>query len=250
MPVAMLQQLGESVAASAARLGLEPISLPADIAAISALSGEETVSMVSLAWRGGPFRMVRTTLMESPNRINVFNLVAYPHVRFASPVFATDIVVLRDQLRIGVIDAMPLFPEDADYTARWVAPFRPLAEKSRAMAPRFELKMEWSRHYLGEGACLATGLRADGLADLTALWEEYWASYLARCEAEPPASPQVAAETEAWHLEYNRDHAAVELKRNPLVRYYGAEYGARFIAGFLFSDTLGLGPAKSDEPPR
>lgn len=220
--------------------GLSPLQLPADIAGISAVVGEESISMTSRAWTGGPFRIVRTTLMQSEKRIKVFNLVAYPRTEYSAPLFATDVVILGGKLRIGVVDAMPLFAKEPDYRQRWVEPFASLAARSMELAPRFELKQEWSREYLGANACLATGLPFEELAPLFALWREYWELYLQITQSEQPAPESRRGEIETWHREYNRDHADVELKRNPLVRYYGEEYGRRFIEGFLFSDTIGL----------
>lgn len=221
--------------------GFTPLQLPADIAEISAVVGEEPIGMSSRAWTGGPFRIVRTTLMQSEKRIKVFNLVAYPKTEYAAPLFATDVVILGGKLRIGVVDAMPLFAAEDGYRQRWVEPFAPLATRSREIAPRFELKQEWSREYLGANACLATGLPFEELAPLFALWREYWALYLEISKTERPVEESSRAEVATWHREYNRDHADVELKRNPLVRYYGEDYGRRFIEGFLFSDEIGLG---------
>jgi hypothetical protein len=232
-----LEALIEHVSANLA--DFNTINLPPDVADISTVVGEECISMSSRAWTGGPFRIVRTTLMQSEKRIKVFNLVAYPRTEYSMPLFATDIVVLNGKLRIGVVDAMPVFPSNSDYQKRWIEPFAPLAERALTIAPRFELKMEWSREYLSKNACLTTGIAFDQMAPLYSLWQEYWSLYLSLSKTEGPAPAETHAEIEDWHREYNRDHAEVELKRNPLNRYYGADYGRRFIEGFLFSDTIG-----------
>lgn len=217
-----------------------PLVLAPDIASISARVGEENISMRSCAWNTAQFRLIRATSMESQKRIQVFNLVAYPRCTFDIPVFATDIVVLGGKLRIGVMDAMPLFAHETAYHDKWIRPFEPLALKSREIAPRFELKMEWSKEYLGTSACLATGLAGDALDPLLQLWKAYWDLYMDRARQESPAPPARRDAVEAWHREYNREHAEVEMKRNPLVKYYGSEFGHRFIHEFLFGDSLGL----------
>ncbi len=231
-----LQAFWQEAADKAATAGWREQALPPEFARLEGRAGEEPVTMESRAWAGGPFRTVRTTWLHSPERIEVFNLVAYPETRCAAPIFATDIVLLRGQLRIAVVDAMPVraVAEDSGYAARWVEPFMSLRGMSEAQFPRFDLRQEWSQHYLGPAACLATGIGAERLPELRALWRGYWEKYLTLAAAEPPAAPEAAAAVAAFHREYNREHAEVELKRNPLMRYYGAEAGGRFVKEFLF----------------
>ena len=133
---------------------------------------------------------------------------------------------------------MPVRPaaDDPGYAARWVEPFMALQRESIAQFPRFVLRQEWSQHYLGPAACLATGIGVERVGEVRLLWQKYWGDYLARAREECPASLQAAEAVAAFHRQYNRDHAEVEIKRNPLMRYYGAEVGARFIREFLFAD--------------
>lgn len=157
-----IHSLFHRISEQATHLLWQEIPLADDIGQIAARVGEDTVTMTSRAWSSERFRLVRETLMESERKIQVFNLVAYPRTEFDAPVFATDVVVIGGKLRIGVADAIPLFPDEPAYRAQWVEPFLPLEARARELAPRFALKMEWSRHYLGEAACLATGLPLGG----------------------------------------------------------------------------------------
>lgn len=211
-----------------------PLALAPELQQMLAEVKGEPVTMESRAWQNDLFRYVRLTYLSSPRRIEMLNLTVYPQVQYDIPIFATDVVVLQQRLRIAVIDAMPLFAEEPSYYSRWVAPFEPLHKQSLALAPVYDRKLDWSFHYLSEFACLATQMPAESFPMLFELWAAYFDLYMQLAADSLPVSPTRAARVRAWHNAYNSEHAAVESKRNPLMHYFGQERGLRYIREFLF----------------
>lgn len=220
-------------------LQVKPLPVPEGLALLESDVHGHPVSMRSAAWFTPTFRLIRQTVLYSPDRIHSFNFVLYPSHRFDAPVFATDFLLTGPRLRIAVIDAMPLFPEEENYAEWWVEPFAPLYEKSLELAPVYERKLSWSTRYLGPHACLATGLAAAEAGPVCQLWWEYLSLYLSLIQDAHPADATRTAKVQAWHREYNKAHLAVESERNPFMYYFGKETGMRYNREFLFSDAYG-----------
>lgn len=242
----LFSDLKQDMLAMVASLGAEPLPIPEGLALMEGELRSRPVAMESLAWHSRLFRLIRYTALYSDAGIDTFNLVLYPHHCFDAPIFASDWVVGGGQLRVAVIDAMPLFAEEAPYYNRWVGPFMPLHEESLRLAPVYERKLSWSTKYLGDAACLATGVPATGetLLPLKQLWRTYLAKYLELMEGARMANRQLAVE--AWHASYHEAHLAVEDKRNPYMVYFGKELGGRYNREFLFSNTFGGTPNMAD----
>lgn len=199
----------------------------------------EPVIMLSSAWQNERFRYARLTYLTSPKRIEMLNLTVYPQELYDTPIFATDLVVLNQRLRVAVIDAMPLFPEESTYWGQWVAPFEPLHRQSLELAPAYDRKLEWSFRYLGPFACLATQLPVENFAALFNLWSSYFDLYTRFAASSTAVSATRMEQVRKWHQSYNNEHAVVESKRNPLIHYFGQELGLRYIHEFLFTNHIG-----------
>lgn len=233
--LAMRQQAFELVK----QLNATALELPAGLAELTGTLRGEQVTMVSKAWRAENYRLIRYTSLYCKNRIETFNFVIYPHHTYDAPIFASDWVLLGDKLRIAVMDAMPLFPNEDNYHKKWVTPFSPLQEKSTLLAPVFERKLSWSTRYLGASACLATGISIEGLPALAKLWFQYLQQYRVLTAQMTPVSVARQQQITAWHQSYNKKHREVEDQRNPYMLYFGQELGQRYNREFLFSDTFG-----------
>jgi hypothetical protein len=215
------------------------LSLPDDFRQMQAHVNGEPVVMYSYAWQSELFRYVRLTYLTSPGRIEMLNLTVYPQEQYDIPIFATDLVVLNQRLRVAVIDAMPLFPDEPTYWEQWVAPFEPLHRQSLVLASAYDRKLDWSFHYLGPFACLATQLPAENFAALFSLWSAYFRLYTHLAASSTAVSAARMELVRNWHQSYNDEHAAVESKRNPLIHYFGQELGLRYIHEFLFINHIG-----------
>ncbi len=235
-----LAHLAEHALQTALPAEAQTLALPNGLAYMQSVWKEVPVHMQSYAWQTPHYRLIRYTRLFSEGRISTFHWVVYPHDAYDAPIFASDLVVMGGKLRVAVIDAMPLFPQETAYAQRWVSPFRALHAQSLALGPSFERKLSWSTRYLGEAACLITGLPAEQLGELVALWWAYWTRY--RDETAnlfPNPDPMRTIQVQQWHTDYNAAHRAVEDKRNPYMVYFGQELGQRYNREFLFSDTLG-----------
>ena len=215
------------------------IPLPEGLTLIEADFKEQKIWMESKAWKHDKFRLIRFTRLFSENRISTFNWVIYPQDCYDAPIFASDFVVTANKLRIAVIDAMPIFPSDPAYQQKWVTPFKGLHKKSLKIAPQFERKLSWSTQYLGENACLATGITTDNITPMIQLWESYMNRYWELTATMQKVTASVEAQITNWHKSYNYEHRKVEDKRNPYMLYFGEELGKRYNSEFLFSDILG-----------
>ena len=91
-------------------LGATALEIPKELELMRGDLRGEPVVMESKAWTHPIFRLIRYTRLYAKNRIDTFNLVLYPQDFYEAPIFATDFVITGDKLRIGVIDAMPIFP--------------------------------------------------------------------------------------------------------------------------------------------
>jgi hypothetical protein len=234
----MLEQIAAEARRTILAWGAQPLALPPGLSLLEATVRDAPVRMESLAWHHTHFRLIRLTRLHG--RVQMLNLVVYPRADYEEPIFATDLVILGDKLRVAYIDAMPLFPDDSAYDARFVAPFVPLHERSLALAPRYDLRLDWSHSFVGRAACLATEPPDHDLAPFIELWQGYWQCYGQLVEGMLPTSHERAAQVAAWHHTYNHEHAEVESQRNPLMHYFGRETGERYVREFLFSETLGL----------
>lgn len=215
------------------------LSVPDGLQLLRADVNGEPVMMSSSAWQNERFRYVRLTYLTSPGRIEMLNLTVYPQEQYDTPIFATDLVVLNQRLRVAVIDAMPLFPEETTYCEQWVTPFEPLHRQSLELAPAYDRKLDWSFHYLGPFACLATQLPAENFTALFNLWSAYFGLYTHLAASSIAISAARMEQVRKWHQSYNDEHAAVESKRNPLIHYFGQDLGLRYIHEFLFTNHIG-----------
>ena len=195
---------------------------------------QEPIKMSSAAWESPLFRYMRLTHLSSPQRIEMLNFTIYPHVCYDIPIFATDFVILNSKLRIAVIDAMPLFPNNVEYYDSWVTPFEPLYQKSLQLAPSYDRKLDWSFQFLSPFACLATQVDAEHLQPLMSLWNEYFNLYLNLANSSKPVTLAHQEQINQWHKHYNHSHLTVENKRNPLIFYFGEELGKSYNKEFLF----------------
>lgn len=214
----------------------QSVPVASDLALMQARVNGSPVQMQSAAWQNERFGYVRLTFLVGLPRIEMLNLTIYPRFEYDIPIFATDIVVLNGRLRVAVIDAMPLFPEEPDYYAQWIAPFEPLYRQSLTLAPAYDRKLDWSFHYLGPYACLITQLPAENFESLFQLWSAYFERYRQAAAQAVAISDARRARVQAWHTDYNDKHAAVESKRNPLLHYFGEALGLRYIRDFLFTN--------------
>lgn len=215
------------------------LSVSDELRQLQANVNGELVMMSSNAWQNERFRYVRLTyLTSSSGRIEMLNLTIYPQEQYDTPIFATDLVVLNQRLRVAVIDAMPLFPDESSYWEQWVAPFELLHRQSLELAPAYDRKLDWSFHYLGPFACLATQLPAENFTALFNLWSAYFGLYTRLAASSTAVSAARMEQVRKWHQSYNDEHAAIESKRNPLIRYFGQELGLRYIREFLFTNHI------------
>jgi len=214
----------------------QPLHIGEEFDLMCATLNKEPIEMRSYAWQSNLFGYIRLTHLTSYQRIEMLNLTVYPRTCYDIPIFATDFVVLNSRLRVGVIDAMPLFAEDSSYYQHWVAPFEPLYQQSLLAAPQYERKLDWSFRYLSPFACLATDVGADSFPALFALWKSYFQLYLQLASASLVALPTREEQVKNWHKDYNHSHLTVENKRNPLVHYFGETLGKRYNSEFLFAN--------------
>lgn len=216
--------------------GVSPILLPDDIRCIGSTLKGESIEMKSYAWQGVHYRYARLTHLQSEDRIEMLNFTIYPHYHSDSPLFASDFVCLGHQLRVGVVDAMPIFPDDSYYQERWVNPFKPLHAKSLKIAPQYERKLDWSFDYMSPYACMATGLAAQDLSSLFGVWRAYFELYikLHKSSTQLIEGDGFRERVRSWHDSYNASHLAIENQRNPLMHYFGKSYGLRYNSSFLF----------------
>lgn len=235
-----ISYLYDAALATVEQLQAKPLILPEGLELVEATFKGEQVHMKSKAWQNKDFRLIRYTGLLMGERLCTFNFVLYPYNKYDAPVFASDWVVSNQKLRIAVMDAMPLFPENESYHRQWVEPFMPLCRKSQQLAPVFERKLSWSTRFLGEAACLATGISTSELPELASLWKEYLSLYLSLFESEAtPISSEKEEKVAEWHRHYNAAHLQVENERNPYMVYFGKEFGKRYNEEFLFSDSFG-----------
>ncbi|MEM1134543.1 MAG: hypothetical protein AAGI07_01800 [Bacteroidota bacterium] len=220
-------------------LEVTPLTLPNGLAHLKATFKTQPVNMYSYAWKSEIFRLVRMTILLVPGRIETFNFVLYPNYKFVAPVFASDFVITGTKLRIGMIDWMPIFPDDVDFKANWIMPMEEFYIKALEIAPQYDLKLEWSKHFTSKYACMATDIEEARMPALVNLWEKYLNRYLDKIGTMPPAELSREEEVKTWHHTYNHAHLNVENKRNPYMVYFGEQMGKRYNEEFLFSNDFG-----------
>jgi len=216
-----------------------PLDIPKELAWMEGDLRGAPVTMESKAWTHERYRLLRFTRLFSQDRIDTFNFVIYPQDHFDAPIFASDLVVTGNKLRVAVIDAMPLFPNEAIYEQEWVASFEDLYNKGITIAPQYDLKKDWSTQFLGEAATLATGLEKEEIYKIYDLWVEYLTRYLRLTSDLNKVNKEREEQIIAWHKAYNHTHLKVEDERNPYMVYFGNTLGKRYNREFLFSDRLG-----------
>lgn len=212
------------------------VEIAEDLQQLKSEVQKEPVEMRSCAWQSERVAWARSTHLFSPRRIQMFNFTLYPRCRYAAPIFASDFVIIGGKLRIGVIDAMPLFPENDAYNTDWLEPFSNLYQESLDLADVYERKLDWSFRYLGKYACLATGTSKEAMPDFMSLWQRYLQTYLGILHRCSIAKVETQVATKDWFEDYNSAHLVVENKRNPLLHYFGEHVGRRYNAEFLFNN--------------
>jgi hypothetical protein len=220
-------------------LGAKPLKVPKGLAHLSAEFKGQQVDMYSYAWHSQQFKLIRMTILLMPGRLETFNFVLYPHDHFEAPVFASDFVLANGKLRIGMMDWMPIFPNEAPYVEQWVFPLAHLYQKVKSVAPQYDLKMAWSTQFTSKYACLGTGIDETKMPALVKLWQSYLSLYLDKTQDMEKVSAERANMVHNWHQTYNKAHLEVEDKRNPYMVYFGEELGKRYNKEFLFADNLG-----------
>lgn len=230
------QPVREAIHHFIATSNAQPLNIAEEFSLMRSTINQEPVEMRSYAWQNTLFGYIRLTHLASSQRIEMLNLTIYPQTCYDIPIFATDFVMLNGRLRVGVIDAMPLFAEESSYYQHWVAPFEPLYQQSLLVAPAYERKLDWSFRYLGAFACLATDIGIDSFPKLFSVWESYFQLYQQLASASSVVLPTREEQVKNWHHDYNHSHLSVENKRNPLVYYFGETLGRRYNSEFLFAD--------------
>lgn len=215
-----------------------PCAIPAGLELQQATLQQESIQMKSFAWENERYQYMRLTHLTSEAKIEMLNFTIYPHYRYSIPVFASDFVIMNHQLRIALMDAMPIFPAQVAYKSHWIDPFETLYKESLKLAPRYQRKLDWSFDYLSPYACLATNVVADQLAPVYSLWMKYIVLYSKLAFSSSPLDATEQELVKTWHCRYNRSHLEVEKQRNPLMHYFGKEIGEKYHREFLFKEIL------------
>ncbi len=231
----MLSKLISSVQLNMNLEQASPIKISTPLSFMQTELHGETMQMQSWAWQSERIAFARLTHLHSPQRVQLFNFTIYPHTTYLGAMFASDWVVLNGKLRIGVMDAMPFFDTPA-YATHWIQPFEPLHQTSLAIAPVYVRTDDWSYQYLSPNACMASQIT--DLTPLMLLWEQYLQQYLACLHTAPKATVGEQERQQMWQAHYNQTHVEVELKRNPLLHYFGRELGEAYLKEFLFSNSF------------
>ncbi len=220
-------------------LKAKKLSVPKNLAHLSADYKDKKVDMYSYAWHSKQFKLIRMTILLIPGKLETFNFVLYPKHHFEVPVFASDFVLANGKLRIGMVDWMPIFPHEPKYIEQWTFPLAPFHQKALAMAPQYDRKLAWSTQFTSKYACLATGITEEEMPDLAKLWQAYLSLYLEKTDGIGKVDTTREQAVANWHKAYNKAHLEVENKRNPYMVYFGEELGKRYNQEFLFADDFG-----------
>ncbi|MCC5945567.1 MAG: hypothetical protein JJT94_11585 [Bernardetiaceae bacterium] len=189
-------------------------------------------AMESKAWQSEFYAYIRMTHLRSEGRVEMLNFTIYPHTTYDLPIFASDLVLLKDSFRVAVVDAMPAFPNDKLYHTKYTAPLIEAYEASTQLGDEYVRKRDWSFDFLSQYACLRHQIPLVQIDSVLAVWKQYLAVYQSFTADIKPS--EKAEQVLAWQADYDKKHLAVELERNPLMHYFGKELGERYQKEFLF----------------
>jgi hypothetical protein len=187
--------------------------------------------MESFAWQSNKVNYCRLTyLTEDNGKIEMLNLAMYPNPTFKSQMFVTDFVFLNKQLRVGVIDIMPVF-DDILLPSQ-----ESLYQESIKISPVYERKLEWSFKFLSPYACLATQTSQDSFKNLYALWYKYFSLYQTHIYNSVATNTLEEEASKRFQNDYNKEHILVEQNRNPLKHFFGEVLMKNYFENFLFKN--------------
>jgi len=171
----------------------------------------------------------RCTEIRGP-RVEVFNTMIFPANADALPVFASEIVIFSNELRVGVIDLQPLHNSIRERHL-----VRELMEPLRARyteVPRVEKMPDWCDSHFTDMAIFARG---DGLSMIQALcnaYEDYLDLFATMGEASVAKSPR---KTSRFLREYKDHHIKHSPGKNFLSKVFGTEWTLDFLMNRMYA---------------
>lgn len=190
---------------------------------------ENNYNMESFAWQAEKIGYCRLTYLTEQNaKIEMLNLTIYPDAAYKAQMFVSDFIFLNKNLRVGVIDIMPIFDDIV------IAEQDKLYQETLAISPVYERKLEWSFEFLSPFACLATQTPQDSFQKLYTIWHQYFSLYQNHINDSTIANTDEELFSKQFQNNYNQKHLSIELDRNPLKHFFGENLMKDYFENFLF----------------
>lgn len=193
----------------------------------------ETLVMTNVAFETRHLRKVRLTYMSAGEAVQILTTMAFPRVNTDLPIFGADVLGFRGKPHLIVIDHQPLYKDDPDYSARYIAPMADLHARFAHLPARDRSLPAWTEAFFSPYTHYSRP-EVEHLPAVREAYRAYWDQYLDVVARVQPLDDTQQGRIQARQAAYCRNHIENEQAEGMLHRLFGEDYTARFIYEFLF----------------
>lgn len=198
-----------------------------------------TTSMASRAWTSACFQWCRATEIRNPAKsLYIANIAAFPHLDSPSPMIQIEIVVLKGQAFLVVLDAFAAARGDDPEFHSSRAFLGALAARSNLLPPVAE-RSEWGGHVVSPHAIWSKPMASEAIAQAVDGMGELlrWAASIER-QLDGVSEPSSRGERRDA-IAAMRDECLADCPSKPFLKaQWGEEWTQRFMDGFFFPKLL------------
>jgi phycocyanobilin:ferredoxin oxidoreductase len=225
-----------------AALGLEPRSLPPELARLDGVYREKPVRLEARAYSGGALGYARFVELDG-GELEIGNILLLARPELGLPVFGADLVGLGRDTAVVVADLSPMTDDEAERRSQLA-----VLERHRTARPELETETDlpaWAEPWFSSGA-LCARIGSDRAADAAAAIGEFASAFVElwqRSTSELPEgerraapAPERARAVSERQTRYNATHRQDDRGLLLLRRMFPPERADRFLREVLFPE--------------
>lgn len=225
----LIQKLANSIETIWQRhLDLSSYQLPEDLGYVEGRLEDEKLVIENHCYQTPQFRKMHMELAKIGNSLDILHCVMFPRPEYDLPMFGTDLVGVRQQISMAVVDLSPVNPDRT---------LPALYQSSLSLLPSLEFSQArtipaWGDIF-SEFCVLVRPNSPDEEDQFLDRIERYLEIHCQQAIATPP-TPEKQAEILAGQHHYCNQQQQNDKTRRVLEKAFGAEWAYRYMTTVLF----------------